>query len=119
MGLWVGVSPAAAQLPGSGYTFDTYWNCGPIYLTQYCYEPGTLGTPHYHTFGWGSADYDGAGAIYLCIRIGANVWVACGYNLARVCVNANCNDSTYNNPAAVTNEETDGSRHTVKGHAKA
>lgn len=66
------VSGAGAQcqgsgcLPGGGYSYDRHWNCGLIYgQIQSCFYPGVLGRPsgQTHTWGWGSADYDGGGTV--------------------------------------------------------
>lgn len=106
-------------LPGSGYTFDQSWNCGVIAPIQRCWYNATTseGSATQHTWGWGSAAYNGAGNVYVCIGTVPNYFIDCGTNLARGCFDSNCNDQdsiwfkewVYQNTG----------NHTVWGHGKA
>jgi hypothetical protein len=63
-------SPASAggPLPGSGYTWETYFNCGTMNWSTDCWQPGgsckqgrSSSAPacaNQHSFSWGSADED-------------------------------------------------------------
>lgn len=119
-------SSASAQLPGSGYSFDAYWNCGYLPSGRACAEgdgggiidagPGT----HTHTFGWGSADYDGFGSTQLSIDAlptgSGRTWGGRGENVARACFSATCNDQgSYQYIMYFTTSPS----HTVYGHGKA
>lgn len=116
-------------LPGSGYTFDVNWNCGLIYgsnsgALQKCWEPGNCisggGAPacaHQHTFGWGSADYDGGGGVFVYIQTGNYSWGSVDWNLARACALSSCNDTTASSYLQVYHNGT--GRHTIYGHGKA
>jgi hypothetical protein len=119
------VSPGGTGcLPGSGYTYDsTPWDCGAINSLDgtYCYANGTLtqGSGVRHSYGWGSAAYNGAGTTTVQIIL-YNHSSSSGTNLARVCWFASCDDQT-TDPiwALVGNFSTGGTRHTVFGHAEA
>lgn len=110
-------------LPGSGYTYDTTWNCGVTAPDQDCYQPGRFlyENGEIHTWGWGSADYDGAGAVTVTVcagGAGSCSWYANGYNHARACALNNCNDTTANSKMSVHPFSGSGN-HTVYGHGKA
>jgi hypothetical protein len=105
-------------LPASGYTFDRIWNCGAI-NTALCYYDGTtsVGSANPQHWGWGSASYDGAGDVFVCIH-GSTFFVGCGVDLARACFSANCDDqdaATF--PLSVRNQS--GVSHTISGHGMA
>ncbi|HZV76043.1 MAG TPA: hypothetical protein VFF79_20215 [Conexibacter sp.] len=103
-------SGGSSCLPGSGYSFDSVWDCGVIAENVDCYANGN------HTWGWGSASYSGSGSTYVCIRLSGYA-LGCGTNLARTCYAASCNDqSVVAFPASVENF---GAPHTISGHAKA
>lgn len=107
-------------LPGSGYTYDGTWNCGAT--TAVCYEPGTTnyGSAYIHTYGWGSADYDGAGAttVNLCaVSSGSCYFGGAGTNLIRACYNDNCNDQ--NAIGLKLGVSSPYESHTINGHGKA
>jgi hypothetical protein len=110
-------------LPGSGYTLDSQWDCGTIDSTSgdACYANGTLawGNAVTHTWGWGSADYDGAGSTWVCIQAEGGSFGSCGTNLARACFNTNCNDQSSSSFRLYVENYDGGTRHTVYGHGKA
>ncbi|MDO8214099.1 hypothetical protein [Conexibacter sp. CPCC 206217] len=81
-------------LPGSGYTVTVGpWNCGGIVGSDICYYNATLSARAATTssWGWGSASYDGAGDVYICIQ-GSIYFVGCAYNIARACYYTTCDD---------------------------
>lgn len=107
-------------LPGTGYTFDQRWNCGSIDsdLGTYCYYNETKIREHaaLHTWGWGSAAYNGSGSTFVCV-IGEGHFEGCGVDLARACYFANCNDQESSSfQMSVGNF---GDPHTVWGHGEA
>jgi hypothetical protein len=113
-------------LPGSGYTFDVTWNCGAIQTDsgEYCYYNGTLSwsAATKHTWGWGSAAYNGTGTTWVCVEAqfdsGADSFGGCGTNLARSCYFANCNDqdSVY---LRMNVQNHGANAHTIWGHGEA
>ena len=107
------------DLPGEGYTFDMYFNCGVIEgQKDACFPPGTknIDNREDHTWGWGSADYDGSGDVAVCVK--GDGMGDCNPNLARACVYASCNDQDTGAMAIwVSHQHTHG--HTVYGHGKA
>jgi hypothetical protein len=110
-------------LPGSGYTFDRTWNCGLFYgyPTQDCWFPGVLGQPpsSKHTWGWGSADYDGVGHFNVAIYAPGGFYSE-GDRLARACFYSSCNDQGGTLlDVLVRHYDGSGVRHTIYGHAKA
>jgi hypothetical protein len=118
----------ASCLPGSGYTWDNYWNCGLIYSGQWCYQPGNclgVSCADRHTFGWGSADYDGSGTIFVYIGLSGGsaprAALGGGYGLARTCWRNDCNDQDAYTMYGLVSWQKAGStaRHTIIGHAKA
>jgi hypothetical protein len=121
-----GVSPASAAcggpscLPSGPYNADATWNCGAT--AQVCLAAGTVtwGSASIHSWGWGSADYDGGGTITVCFAgedgPGSGVFGSCGSNLARSCFFSSCVDQSVINLAAGV--WSSGSSHTVNGHAK-
>lgn len=127
-------SEAAAQcngtncLPGSGYTWDRSWNCGLIYDNQDCFQPGnclSVRCADLHTFGWGSADYDGGGRIFVNVFLGGGQAprgaLGGGFNLARTCYRNDCNDQDSYAMYGFVSWGTSGStaRHTIIGSGKA
>ena len=116
-------------LPGIGYTFDVQWNCGLIWgsnsgALQKCWEPGNCiseqvapACSHEHTFGWGSADYDGGGGVFVYIQTANYAWGSVDWNLARACALSNCNDTTAGSRLEVHHNGS--TRHTIYGHGKA
>lgn len=112
-------------LPGGGYTYEDTWNCGPIYAQQACYQPGNCLSSicgDNHSFGFGSADYDGGGRIAVgisapCVSGCSGTFDAVGINLARACARSNCNDVAPLRKMFVA--QGDNNRHTVKGRGKA
>lgn len=119
------VPTAQAQLPGSGYTFDQYWNCGLIYSSQLCWYPGVLGynSSYNHSWGPGSADYDGSGSPRVSIAGGTGSYTyfgADGARLARACYSYTCNDQdSVQMGMSVTHFAGGSIRHTINGHGKA
>jgi len=110
-------------LPGSGYTFDRTWNCGLFYgyPTQDCWYPGVLGPPpsSKHTWGWGSADYDGVGHFDVAISAPGGFFGRSD-RLARACFFSSCNDQGGTLlDAFVRHYAGSGIRHTIYGHTKA
>lgn len=98
-------SPLSSCLPGSGYTgTPPQWNCGVLAVGSDCWSRDTSsGTTSfsngtYHSWGWGSADYDGGGSttVTICAKSAPNdeacAFGAGGTNLARACYYASCND---------------------------
>jgi hypothetical protein len=96
-------SPAACAgtqcAPTTGYTYDRYWDCGPIYdnFIQSCWFPGYLGRPtgNQHTWGWGSADWDGGGSIGVGLDASTTSqsrFGGVGTNLMRACYYDGCYD---------------------------
>lgn len=110
-------SGGSGCLPGSGYTLDTVWNCGPLYPGFDCYANGTtiFGNAVTHTFGWGSASFP---EVPVCIQLGPYAG-ACATNVARVCYQANCNDQNANSFRAEVHHRQTGIAWTISGHAKA
>ena len=116
-------------LPGPGYTFDKYWNCGGTYSGQSCFDAGnclgfSCGT--IRRIGWASADFDGSGQLpvrviamcYDCSTSGGD-WGSAGIRLARACRYSDCRVNT--NRAYFTAVGWDGggtNRHTIYGHSK-
>jgi hypothetical protein len=94
----------AQNLPGTGYTADYTWNCGQLAPsgTQTYYQPGNCLGPSCatrHSYGWGSADYDGTGTVGLEVATTCNSsgcpynWGNQGFNLVRACyAYPGCND---------------------------
>lgn len=123
----------AAGLPGSGYTFDVTWDCGLIYgsHSQSCYAPGNcLGTgcASSHTYGWGSADYDGGGSVQVRVYAGCSSAGTCGNipefynygtNLARACYDSFSCDDQDSRSYKMFVSQGDSNRHTIYGHGKA
>lgn len=117
-------SPASAYcsglscLPRSGYTLDETYNCGFIDYGEICFYPGWLNRdgPH-HTWGFGSATYNGAGDadVYVASKFdsGTTAFFGHGTNLARACYEGNCNDQ---NSAFINHVVYPLTRHTVIGH---
>ncbi len=104
-------------LPGSGYTFDVLYDCGTLPAYTNCFYPGytDLGRSITHTWGWGSADYDGGGSTTVCVNM-VTVFQGCGVNLVRACAQSTCNDqSVYSAVIAIATSE----NHTITGHAEA
>lgn len=97
------VQPASANcqgsgcLPGSGYTFDRTWDCGVIGPVVRCWYNATTSesSATQHTWGFGSAAYNGAGSVYVCVGTAPNYFIDCGTNLARGCYDSNCNDQDF------------------------
>lgn len=118
------VSPGGTGcLPGTGYTLDKVWDCGPINSLDgtSCYANGTLiqGNAVRHTWGWGSAAYNGSGSTTVQILLSGHS-SSSGTNLARVCWYASCNDQNVSAVhALVKHFAWGGVRHTVFGHGKA
>lgn len=120
-------APAAAYcegtgcLPGSGYTFDKTYECGLIYerAIQECWYPGVLGEPpgERHTWGWGSADYDGSGTVPVIVL--GELFFGHGNNLARACYANNCDDQNIYSLHILVGHTESGARHTIIGHAEA
>src|SRR3954470_3986429 len=119
-------------LPGGGYTWDSgVWNCGLIYSNQACFQPGNclgLSCARVHTFGWGSADYDGSGkptvvVTAICIEsfcTEADGFSAAGIKLARACRFNDCDDQDYGGFKMGVQHAAGGTtRHTILGHGKA
>ena len=132
--------PAPAQtpcqgdscLPTTGYTYDTHWNCGGFYGNQVCYQPGACLNyicADAHTFGWGSADYDGSAS--LNVRIAADPATATAFpsfsnsggSLARACRRRDCVDTDLADQRyweRVSHDHLNHAHtHTIKGHGKA
>jgi hypothetical protein len=89
--------PLPMCLPGSGYTLDVSWNCGAHTSAANCYYNGVLSKAHAarHTWGWGSADFDGSGNPTVCVAAEGStqtVWGQCAAKLVRVCAKSNCAD---------------------------
>ena len=105
-------------LPGSGYTLDDTWNCGAI-NTAWCYYDSTTssGSAASTSWGWGSAAYNGAGDVYVCIQ-GSSYFVGCAYNLARACFYASCDDQDLVAFALFVRNQS-GFAHTIFGHGLA
>jgi hypothetical protein len=105
-------------VPGSGYTFDRTWNCG-AFNTASCYYNGTTssGSATANHWGWGSASYDGAGDVFVCIQ-GESYFVGCAYNLARACFYASCDDQDAVQFFLFVRNQS-GVSHTVSGHGLA
>ena len=84
-------------LPGSGYTFDQQWNCGVIGPVVRCWYNATTSesAATSHTWGFGSAAYNGSGSVYVCTGTSPNYFIDCGTNLARGCYDSNCNDQGF------------------------
>jgi hypothetical protein len=104
-------------LPGSGYTFNIYWDCGVLAANTPCWYPGTtnLNNAIAHTWCWGSADYDGGGNTQVCVSTVLS-FGGCGLNLWRSCYYSTCNDQNeWNTPIAVSAT----ANHTITGHAEA
>lgn len=119
-------SSASAQLPGSGYTFDRFWNCGQVRAFQNCFFPGVLGfdPSQNHTWGWGSADFDGAGSPLVTI-VAQNTntgsfFGATAERLARACYLSSCNDQDGDFMLIRVGHGRDGDTlRTIFGHGKA
>lgn len=113
-------------LPGSGYTLDSVWDCSVISRGTNCIANGTT-TPMYgvsHTWGWGSAAYNGAGSTSVLIEnlggdkgTGLGMY-ATGSNLARTCYLSNCNDQGSDSFLLLV-QNTGSNAHTIYGHGKA
>jgi len=118
---------SGSNCPGSGYTYDRYWNCGLIYNVSIhsCYFPGVLGNPqgYQHTWGWASADYDGGGTVPVGVQgvddNGSVDFGASGSNLARACYYSSCNDNGSDWLDVHVYHGSASGRHTIYGHAKA
>lgn len=127
-------SAGASCYPGSDYTADFNWDCGPFYPTiQYCFEPTNCMSPicaHDHSYGWGSADYDGDGTVFVSIVATCSdkeptcnrnpdppVWGGIAEGLVRACAVQSCNDVDVLWFVGVTHVSD--ARHTIYGHAKA
>jgi hypothetical protein len=90
----------SGPLPGSGYTATYSYNCGVLHdggPNQFCFSQGTRSAANasYHTYGWGSADYDGTnpGSVLVCTNLEITGAGNCDYNYARACVYPpQCND---------------------------
>jgi hypothetical protein len=112
-------------LPGSGYTQDTTWNCGVLGTSATCYANGAtiIGNAVLHTWGWGSAAYNGAGNVGVCLNAVNSAgtqafWGDCGTNLARAsALDQPCNDQDSTNYKLGVFLQ--GSNpHTIHGHGK-
>jgi hypothetical protein len=125
----VSATPAGAAcggyscLPGSGYTFDQTWGCGVIPANGTCYAPGVTSRSNAeaHTYGYGSAIYNGSGNPVICVAaiIQGGTYVPfgwCGNSLARACYLDSCNDVGTATNMTVAPQNT---AHTVSGHGKA
>lgn len=116
-------------LPGPGYTFDKYWNCGLTYSAQNCFDPGNclgLSCANVRMIGWASADYDGAGSVplgvialcYDCTTSDGD-WSGSGINLARACRYTDCRRNTTRSYQTTVQHYSGGqTRHTIYGHSK-
>lgn len=99
--------------PGSGYTQDIGpWNCGAIARGTPCAYGGAP-----NSYGWGSARYEGAGDVSLCM-FGGTVFYACGTNFAQGCYLTTCNDQS-GDDIGIRVENFSASAHTIIGRAKA
>ncbi len=119
-------------MPGSGYTFDSNWQCGWIYSGANCYQPGgvclTFSCGHNHSFGWASVDEDHAAVVDVQVRAeyvsggGYGDWGIDGHDLVRTCYAwaSGCNDppDSYMYKLRVKHWN-DGSYYVIKGHGKA
>ena len=106
-------SPASAggPLPGSGYTYENYFNCGSINWSTDCWSPGSCAqarsTSHpgcavQHSYSWGSADEDSSHGLTVFIDARwnsgdtnyGNYWGYSDLNTARGCLNwaTGCDD---------------------------
>ena len=120
-------------LPGAGFTFDERWNCGLIHTGQFCYSPGNcLGAScaARHTYGWGSADYDGGGSAFVtvgpfCVESfcgSEDSFFGSDWGLVRACRFGTCVDQNYGRFVMYVQWSSSGSttaRHTILGHGKA
>ena len=108
-------------VPGSGYTFDETWNCGQIHSEVDCFyhEVTSLGSAIKHTWGFGSASYNGAGNVEVRIEGRTeelSLFGGWGTNLSRACYNDNCNDQD----GVLLYEDVGNSGfHTISGHGEA
>lgn len=104
-------------LPGSGYTFNIYWDCGVLAANTPCFYPGTTNSSNaiLHTWGWGSADYDGGGNTQVCVQE-VYAFGGCGLNLWRACYRSDCNDQNEWNAALYVYAT---ANHTITGHGEA
>jgi len=108
-------------LPGTGYTIDRTWDCGQIHSETLCWFNGVTSraSATQHTWGFGSAAYNGEGSVSVAIEATTGTidpFGSSGTNLARACFENNCNDqestSLYEN---VSNS----GFHTIFGHGEA
>jgi hypothetical protein len=116
-------SPAGADcttggsscLPGSGYADpDVQWSCAINAANCYWNSVTDARLASLDDFGWGSAAYNGAGSVFVCVR-GGGVFVGCAYNLARACYSASCNDQDIVNIELYVQNQS-GVTHTIEGH---
>ena len=112
----------ATCLPGTGYSYNNYFDCGVIDPWVKCWNEGTKSYSSGRSagYGYGSASYSGAGSTGVNIA-GETTSVSYfgdgGLNLARACYSNSCNDQD-----AVfmhLSVESTGTNHTITGHAEA
>lgn len=103
-------------LPGTGYdpNPEVQWSC--VINTANCYWNSVtdIRLASFDDFGWGSAAYNGAGTVFVCVR-GGSVFVGCANNLARACYSASCNDQDIVNIELYVQNQS-GVTHTIEGH---
>jgi hypothetical protein len=117
--------PAAADPPGTGYSFDSYWGCGVIPAGGDCWDHGTFNFNNAvnHTTGWAYTIYQGTGDTFVCVEIyspGPHNFddSTCNTDEAAVCYRSTCNDQD-GNPDIRTTMFPAYHNHTLAGHLKA
>lgn len=108
-------------LPGSGYTFERVWDCGQIHSETICFYNGVTsrGSATAHTWGWGSAAYNGEGSVTVLLDASISTFSyfgGAGTNLIRACYNDNCNDQE---SVLMDMDVANTGFHTIFGHGEA
>jgi len=108
-------------LPGSGYTVDRTWDCGQIHSETLCFYNGVTsrGSAILHTWGWGSAAYNGEGSVSVLLDASISTlsfFGGAGTNLIRACYNENCNDQE---AQLMHMDVSNTGFHTIFGHGEA
>jgi hypothetical protein len=108
-------------LPTTGYTIDETWNCGQIHSEVSCYfrEVTTLRSATLHTWGFGSASYNGEGSVSVTIEAGTpelSYFGGTGTNLMRSCYELGCADQ---DSISMHEQVSNGGFHTIFGHGEA